>query len=256
MIFTLARRDLRAKYAGSYLGVAWNLLHPLMMIGLYYFIFAVVFGLRDSEFYRGATYLPWFLAGFTAWMLFADTINGNVNVILNNSSMITKEVFPSEVLPVSTFLGNLISHLVYLVATIVIVSIYISPPGMEFFPKLGFALGILFLFSLGLSWILAAVTVFVRDLSQFVTLLMTVWFYLTPVLIPIDFIENRVGGWAGTLARLNPMYYVVEGYRDAIFGGSILSTTESSVALALALLVFLLGATVFRTLKPSFAEVL
>lgn len=255
-MLTLARRDLKTRYVSSYLGASWNLLHPLLMIALYYGIFAVLFAIRDGAYYRETAFLPWFMVGFTAWMLFSETVLANANIIVQNSSMITKEVFPSEVLPVSTFFGNLVTHVVYLVLTLALLFGYGVYPSALMIPKLLLMLGVLFMFTIGVSWIVAATTVFIRDISQILGVVMTFWFYTTPVLIPLQYIEGRLGGAVGVLARLNPMYYIVEGYRDALFGGAVLGSTGLILCFTFSFSIFVAGGLFFRALKPNFAEVL
>lgn len=256
MIFTMAKQDFKTKYVESFLGIFWNIFHPMLNILLYYFIFAVIFAIKSGSQYRGVAFLPWFLIGFIVWQLFAETVLCNLGIIVNNANLITKNIFPSEILPISTFMSNALSHFIYLLITLIVTFCFKFSFNEWMLMKLAYFLFLSFLFTTGLSWLLASLNVFIRDIQQIFSVFLNLWFYLTPIFIPVQLVEEKLGLMAGRILRCNPIFFLVEGYRDAILGGSVLGYNDYIVAFMISAAMFIVGGLVFRMTKPVFADVL
>ncbi len=248
MIRSMVIRDIRARYIGSFLGVFWSVIHPLTQLIIYYFIFSVVLKIRLGPEYGGTNFAIWMVAGLLPWMLFAEVVNRSPGAVLEQSSLITKMVFPSEILPLAHLAAAMINHLIGVVIFIgfLLVLGYGSLKILLILPYL-LAIGI---FALGISWILSALNVFLRDIGQVIGMFMNVWFFLTPIVYPRELIPESFQGLYG----LNPMLQAVEGYRAALLGKTDIA--GFSYLLLFGLATFVLGGLIFRKLKPAFADVL
>jgi len=184
-------------------------------------------------------------------MLFAEVVNRSPGAVLEQSSLITKMVFPSEILPLTHLAAALINHLIAIV--IFIAFLLVFGYGMSF--KILLILPYLLataIFALGISWMLSALNVFLRDIGQIIGVLVNIWFFLTPIFYPRYLIPESFQGLYG----LNPMLQAVEGYRVALLGKIDIDIAGLSYLLLVGLATFALGGLIFKKLKPAFADVL
>jgi len=250
LIWQLALHELRARYAGTSVGVLWAFVHPFIMIAAFWFVSTR--GLRVS-FEQGPPYFLFLFCGFVPWMAFSDAITGGTSAVLNHKYLVSKIAFPLEILPVVSAVASVIVHFVLLAILIVILLVSGVTPTVHFLQVPLFLAGLV-AFSIGLSWTLGALNVFQRDVGQTVNAFLTVWFWMTPILWP----TTGTSPWTLRILKLNPMYYVVEGYRDALLHARPLGVAwrVDLYFWLLTALVVLSGAIVFRRLKPHFAEFL
>ncbi|MCC7201168.1 MAG: ABC transporter permease [Nitrospirae bacterium] len=251
MIRSMVIRDIRRRYVGSLLGIFWSVIQPLTQLLIYYFIFSVVFKMRLGPEYGETHYAVWLISGLLPWLLFADVLNRSPNSVLEQSSLIKKMVFPSEILPIVTLSSAIISHLIgmaILIGLLVALGGAITIKIILIIPYL-FALG---LFSLGISWILSSLNVYLRDIGQVISVFVTIWFYLTPVVYSRQFVPLRLQ----KIYALNPMLHIIEGYRMALLGKTDMDIGGFGYALAAGVILLVIGAFTFRRLKPAFADVL
>ncbi|MBI3608479.1 MAG: ABC transporter permease [Nitrospirae bacterium] len=251
MIRAMVIRDMRARYMGSFLGFFWSVIHPLTQLLIYYFVFGVVMKMRLGPEYGGANYAVWLIAGLLPWMLFAEAVTRAPNAVLEQSSLVKKMVFPSEIFPIVNLTAAIVNHLI--AVAILLGFLVLSGYGLSFkialiFPYL-FLTGLLVL---GISWLLSAVNVFLRDIGQIISVVVNIWFFLTPVVYARQLIPDRLQA----LYALNPMLHVVEGYRAALLGRTDVDLAGVAYLLVAGLLAFGLGGLVFKKLKPAFADVL
>jgi len=251
MIRSMVIRDLRARYMGSYLGFFWSVIHPLTQLLLYYFLFSVVLKMRLGPEYGGTSFAIWLIAGLLPWMFFTEVVNRSPNAVLEQASVIKKMVFPSELLPFVHLTAAMVNHFIGL--TILFGFLIVLGYGLSFnilfvFLYL-FAIG---LFALGISWLLSSLNVFMRDIGQVISVVINIWFFLTPISYPGRMIPPSVKG----LLRLNPMLHAVDGYRMALLGKADIDMTGLAYLLVVALITFTLGGLTFQKLKPAFADVL
>ena len=251
MIWSMVIRDMKKRYVGSLLGIFWSVIQPLTQLMIYYFIFSVVFKIRLGPEYGGTHYAIWLIAGLLPWLFFAEVMNRCPSSVLEQSSLIKKMVFPSEILPIVTLSAAIISHLIgmiILIGLLVVLGGTISIKILLVIPYL-FALG---LFALGISWILSSLNVFLRDIGQVIGVVINIWFYLTPVVYSRQLVPGRLQKVFG----LNPMLHIIEGYRMALLGKTDMDVTGLSYTLAVGTIFLVIGAFTFRRLKPTFADVL
>ncbi|TDI86398.1 MAG: ABC transporter permease [Caldithrix sp.] len=251
MIRSMVIRDIRARYIGSFLGVFWSVIHPLTQLLIYYFVFSVILKIRLGPEYGGTNFAVWLVAGLLPWMFFAEVVTRAPAAVLEQSHMITKMVFPSEILPLAHLVAAMINHfiaVVLLIGFLLVAGNAISLQILWIFPSL-FAVGI---FALGISWLLAALNVFLRDIGQIIGVFVNIWFFLTPIMYPLHLIPESLQ----KLYNLNPMLHAVEAYRVGLLGKTALDLEGLSYLLLVGLVTFAVGGLIFKKLKPAFADVL
>jgi ABC-type polysaccharide/polyol phosphate export permease len=247
----MVNRNMRVRYVGSFLGIFWSFIHPLTQILMYYFVFSVILKLKLGPEFGGASFAIWLVAGLLPWMFFAEVVTQSTGVVLEQSSLITKMAFPSELLPLTNLLAALINHLIGVVIFIFIllaIGYDISLNILLIFPSL-IATGI---FALGISWILSALNVFLRDIGQIVAVFVNIWFFMTPIIYSNHFVPDRFQ----LLYGFNPMLHTVEAYRTGLLGSTDINVTGFSYLLLMGFATFAVGGLIFRKLKPAFADVL
>ena len=251
MIRAMVIRDMRARYMGSFLGFFWAVIHPLTQILIYYFVFGVVLKMRLGPEYGGASFALWLTTGLLPWMLFAEAVTRAPGAVLEQSSLVKKMVFPSEIFPIVNLTAAIVNHLIGL--AILLGFLVLSGYGFSF--QIVLILPYLLLtgfLALGISWFLSAVNVFLRDIGQIISVAVNIWFFLTPIMYPPNLVPGGVRGPLG----LNPMLHVVEGYRTALLGKTEMDVAGMAYVLLVALAIFALGGLTFKKLKPAFADVL
>ena len=251
LIYQLVRRDFEQRYIGSYIGWLWGVIHPLVLLGVYTFVFAYAFGMRLPQGEVTDSYPLFLFAGMLPWLLFSETLQRSSSALTEYANLIKKTVFPAEIVPLGIFLSTWISHLLGLTLLVVVIGIRNQEisASLLLLPGYFFLLGLL---SLGLAWIFSALNVYLRDTAQVLSVILTAWFWLTPIFL----FEAQFPQPISDILRLNPMVYVVRGYRECILGGSIPSGADFLTLAAFAMISFVAGGLFFRHMKLGFADVL
>ncbi len=248
LLFQLVRRDFSKRFVGSAAGWLWGVVHPLVLLVSWVFVFQVCMRIRipDVENY------PMFLfVGFLPWMLFSDTVQRSATSMLDHQNLITKTVFPAEVVPVSIFLSSLVNHLIALALVLAGVGVWMQHFSFKVLvlPVLMFLLG---LFAIGVAWVVAGLNVYIRDTAQVLSVVLTFWFWFTPIFITEDMIPAQFR----VVLRINPLAYVVEAYRGPLLYGRLPALRDVAVLAASGFAMFVAGGLFFRHLKRGFADVL
>lgn len=252
LISSLIKREIIGRYRGSILGLLWSFFNPIFMLAVYTFVFSVVFQARWTTVEESrALFALVLFAGLIIFNLFAECINRAPTLILTNVNYVKKVVFPLEILPWvilgTALFHSLVSFLVWLLFSLFVIG---TPPlTMLFFPLI---LLPLLLLIVGLSWLLASVGVFLRDVSQFVTIITTMLMFLTPIFYPLTAIPDNYQA----LILCNPLAYVVEQGRGLLIFGQL---PDWKIYCALTLGTFLLawgGFAWFQKTRKGFADVL
>jgi lipopolysaccharide transport system permease protein len=250
LIIQLVKRDFQQRYIGSAAGWLWGLIHPLVLLASYVFIFSICL---QQKLPPGAvtTNYPMFLfAGMLPWLLFSETVQRSSGCLIEQSNLITKTVFPSEIVPVSIFLSCLIGHLLAIVLVVTGAAIFLHhiSPILVMLPVFMLLVG---LFAVGIGWVAAAFQVYIRDTAQGLAVLLTLWFWATPILLP----EDKFPSWALLLLKANPLAYIVRAYREILLGHAI-ALKDLGLTAAFAVAAFVFGGLIFRYMKRGFADVL
>ncbi len=252
LLLNFAKKELKVKYKNSVLGFLWSLLNPILMMLVFTFIFTRIFRFPDID-----SPSIFFLAGLLPWNFFNASVVGATTSIVGNSSLIKKVYFPRELLPISIILANLVNfalELIVFVGFILIFALFVNPRLMDFykyFPYLLLLIPILFVFTLGLSLLVAALNVYFRDIQHMVGILLMVLFYSTPIIYPMTMVP---GGTIGFIYSLNPMTTIVSSFKNALFWLTNPSLNFMLYSTASAIVMFIFGYFIFLRLEPEFAE--
>jgi ABC-type polysaccharide/polyol phosphate export permease len=255
LVYQLVRRDFEQRYVGSIVGWVWGLVHPLVLLGVYTFVFVYAFQMRLPPEEVTDSYPVFLFAGMLPWLLFSETLQRSASSLVEYTNLIKKSVFPAEVVPLSILLSTLISHFLAMALLLVVVALWLHPLGLAVL-VLPLYLLLLGLLSLGLAWMAAGLHVYVRDTAQVLTVVLTAWFWLTPIFLFEDMFVSRFDGRLNLLLKLNPLVYVVRGYRESILGNQFPAWQDLAILSAFALGAFLAGGLFFRYSKRGFADVL
>lgn len=252
MIKTMAIRNLKAKYIGSFGGLLWSILNPLFLIVIYGILFGLFLKFKPGAEYRTESYFLFLVTGMIPWTFFSTCIIESTSSILGNANLIKKTVgFPSEILPIVTVLTNLIDHLIAM--AVVLVILFFN--GIVFTPYLFFLfpyLIVLSIFILGIAWFFSSLNVYIRDVQPFINLLMMAWMFFTPLFYSLDLLPKNFL----PLLKLNPMVHFIQGYRASLLGVNPILNSNLIYFLIFALITFAIGGHFFSKLKKGFAEVL
>lgn len=254
LAMTLAKNDFKTKYAGSYLGIIWAFIQPVVTILVYWFVFSV--GLKAGN-VGDFPYVMFIVVGIIPWFFFADALNGGTNALTDYNYLVKKVVFNIDILPFVKVISAFIVHLFFMGFTIVLCTCLGYPPTF-YALQLPYYIICNIVFVLGLSYLSSAIVVFFKDLGQFINIfILQVGVWLTPIMWNADVILSP---FALKMFKLNPMYYVVCGFRDSMMykkwiwqGDTLLWTFYFWI---ITVLVFGLGTKIFRRLKMHFADVL
>jgi homopolymeric O-antigen transport system permease protein len=250
LLKNLIVRDLKHRYVGSIGGFLWSVIHPIVLLISYTFIFGVVLGVPMGPEFGTDSFAIFVLCGLLPWILFSDTVVRNCSVISDNAPLVTKTVIPAEILPIAITISNLVHHLIGVGILLAVMTMFYS----VHFSALWILLYMLILLILaqGLGWIVASLHVFVRDTIQGLQIVMMLWFYFTPILYTIDRVPESIR----FTALLNPMALIVTGYRNSLLHLAQPSAVQIAIVFAASLAVFIVGALFFRQTKPVFPDVL
>lgn len=251
LLVQLVRRDFRQRFIGSAAGWLWGLIQPLVMLVLWNFVFRVCLKLPVPEPDLTTNYTLFLATGYLPWLLFQESVMRSSNSLVENSNLITKTVFPSEIVPLSIFLSSLLNHLLALVLVLALI-VYrgagLSPMTLML-PVYILLLGML---AVGIGWIFSSLQVYLRDTTQMVTVIMTCWFWITPIFIG----EKDIPENFRFLIQWNPLAWVVRAYRERLLSMRPPAFEDLFWLTASAVVVFICGGLFFRHLKRGFADVL
>jgi lipopolysaccharide transport system permease protein len=255
LLKTLVQRDLEARYKGSILGNLWPLLNQLSQLLIYTYVFSIVLRVKLSL--KGLpanniTFGLWLFAGLLPWIAFTNGLMQASGSVVSQPNLVKKVVFPLGLLPLVPVLSTFIESTFGLMALIFLVTVtsqtihstlWLLP--LIWLPQL--------LFTAGLGYIAAGLTVFLRDIPQTLTLILNIWLYLAPIVYPAYLIPQQ---WRNWVFWLNPLAAIAEVYRDLVLVGEVKYWGEWALATLVSIMVFTGGLWVYKRLRPAFADVL
>ena len=251
LMASMVRRDILSRYRGSFGGTLWTLLNPLLLMATYFFVFGVVLRTRFGDDTSRTGFVLYFLAGMLPWLAFSEAVGRSPYVILEYRSFVKKIVFPVETLPVNLVISGAVTEvfglLIFLIGLLAVRGSV--PPSVAWLPLL---LVPQLLFTVGLSWFLAATGVYVRDLGQAIGYLLTLWFFLTPICYP----ESSLPASVAPILRFNPLFVLVRAYRALFLENHAPSLRGIVVLWLVSLAVAVIGYAWFHRLRKSFADVI
>jgi lipopolysaccharide transport system permease protein len=251
LIRTMVRRDILGRYRGSFGGVFWTILNPLLLMVTYFFVFGVVLRTRFSSDPSRAGFALYFLAGMLPWLAFSEAAGRAPGVMLEHRNFVKKLVFAVETLPVNLVLSGLVSEIFALLLFAVgfLFARDVLPVSVLWLPVLVIPQ---VLFTAGICWFLAALGVFVRDLGQIIGFALTLWFFLTPICYP----EASLPAAALPLLSKNPMFVLVRGYRAVFLEHQAPAFGPVWKLWIVSAVIFIAGHAWFHKLRRSFADII
>ena len=254
VIRVMVRRDILGRYRGSFAGAFWTLINPLLLMLTYFFVFGLVLRSRIEGDPSRSGFGLYFLAGMLPWLAVSEALGRAPSVILDHRNFVKKLVFAVETLPVNLVAAGLVSELfaVLIFGVFLVVLRGGAPASALWLPALVIPQ---ILFTLGLSWFLAALGAFVRDLGQVAGFLLTIWFFLTPICYPETSLASLPHSVTLLLSK-NPMTVLVRGYRAILLHHQAPEFGPLWKFWLLSAVVFLLGYAWFHRLQKSFADIL
>ncbi|MCS7315268.1 MAG: ABC transporter permease [Bryobacterales bacterium] len=251
LIRAMVRRDIRGRYRGSFMGLYWTVLNPLLLMLTYFFVFGIVLRARLGADPSRTGFALYFLAGMLPWLPFSEATGRAPWVILEHRNFVKKLVFPVETLPVNLVVAGLVTEAfalgLFLVALLVLRGAV--PATALWLPVLVVPQ---VLFTMGLCWFLAALGVYLRDLGQVIGFILTLWFFLTPICYPAESLPRE----ALPVLSKNPLFVLVEGYRTVLLDRAAPSWGPVWKLWSVSLVVFFGGYAWFYKLRKNFADVI
>ncbi|HKM05101.1 MAG TPA: ABC transporter permease [Lachnospiraceae bacterium] len=255
LIWKLSKNDFKTRYAGSYLGMFWAFVQPVVTITLYWMVFEVLIPSRGQ--YAGSgietPYVLWLTAGLVPWFFFSEAINNGTTALLEYSYLVKKVVFKISILPIIKIVAACFIHIFFVGVMLIIYVCYGNPIDLYLLQIIYYSFS-MFIFVLALSYTTCAIVIFFRDLTQIISIFLQVGMWATPILWNIAILPKEFQ----IFFKLNPIYYVVNGYRSAMFEKGwfwedFFSTMYFWIVTAV---LFGIGALIFKRLKVHFADVL
>jgi lipopolysaccharide transport system permease protein len=245
LLWHMTVRHLRGQYKQSVLGYAWAFVNPLSQMIILTFVFSTILRIRSED----VPYPLFLFVGLIPWMFFSSAVSSATESVVGAGGLVTKVYFPREVLPTAAVFTKLVDLGFGLLILAALMIYYGEPPEVTswWLPVL-FAIHTIFV--LGLSYPLAALNLFFHDVRFLVGVALTLWFYLTPVIYPVDLVPARYQ----FLYDLNPNSLFINAYRRVLLHGESPGLEKVVLGLAIALATFLAGYYLFKKMEPTFAD--
>lgn len=252
LIWKLAKNDFKKRYAGSYMGALWAMVQPVVTVAMYYIVFDKIMGNTG----RGTEDMPFVLfltAGLVPWFYFSEALNNGTNALREYNYLVKKVVFKISILPIIKIIAATFIHVFFAAVLLVVAAIYGYYPTVYTIQLVYYSF-CLFIFVLALSYTTCSIVVFFKDLAQIINIVLQIGMWATPILWDINSVHEK---WV-ILLKLNPLVYIVNGYRSAIcerewFFQDFFSTMYFWIV---TVVLFGIGGAVFKRLKVHFADVL
>jgi len=249
-IIDLAKKNIKTRYLGSYLGITWAFIQPTIQVLIFWFVFQVGFKSVPVD---NFPFILWLVAAMVPWFFISDAIQSGTNSILENSYLVKKVVFRVSILPVVKIYAALFIHLFFIVFVIAMFWIYGYTPDVYYF-QLIYYMAASTVIVLGISWLTSTLVIFLKDVGQVVAMLLQFGFWLTPIFYSLKIVPEKYHFWM----KVNPFFYITEGYRDTFiykkwFWEHPMLTLNFWLITFVALV---LGTLLFKRMRPHFADVL
>ncbi|QCJ44783.1 ABC transporter permease [Bacillus sp. S3] len=249
LIFRLSFFEEKSKYTTHYLGAFWQILNPMIQIGVYWFIFG--FGIRGGSSVEGTPFLLWLIAGIVPWLFINPTLTQASNSIYANINLVSKMKFPVSVLPSIKIIGNSFAFLIMIVLSLGIISLKGFFPGM-YLLQLPYYLLCLYSLLLSLSLLLSSLTTIVRDIQQMVQSAMRIMMYVLPIVWNVHSLPDTMVDFL----QLNPFFYIIEGFRSSLLGGNWFFNdgTYTLYFWLITLFIFFVGSSIHVKFRHKFVD--
>jgi len=251
LLAELVKRDLRGRYVGSVLGLAWHALAPILMITIYAVIFSqIVRGKLPALAQYGAlSYVLYLVSALLPWLTFQEVVHRSTRIFLEHSNLLRKVHFPEQVLSLQVVLAGMV-NLVVSLAIFTVFTLFVRGP-TPWLLLLPVLMALQMVFMTGISLFVATMNIFLRDIGPVVTILLMVWFWMTPIVYPLSIVPAAFQ----FIVKLNPTYYMVETFRSVLAYGRAPVAWHLAAFAGWAATSYLFGVLVFERLKYDIADV-
>lgn len=252
VFFSLIANDFRSRYNGSNFGVVWGIIQPIVTIFVYWFVFSI--GLRAGDRPDGTPYILWLICGMIPWFYISEALGSSTNAFLDYSYLVKKVNFRLGLIPVIKVFSAFIFHVIFVLIITVILNFYGYVADLYYLQLIYYMAAMLYNM-IGLSLLTSSVTVFFRDFSQIVGIIIQVGFWVIPIVWGKEILTNEVVKF---ILELNPVFYIVEGYRETLLTKIPFwdHPIQAIYYWGISTVLFLIGLKTFRKLKGNFADVL
>lgn len=252
LIYSLSKREVIGRYRGSYFGILWSFINPLFMLAIYTFVFSMIFKARwNAESDSRTEYALILFAGLLVFNLFSECITKAPSLIQSNVNYVKKVVFPLEILPWVTLYSALFHGAISLIVWLIAYSIFFGVPQVTII-YLPLVIAPLMLIIMGVSWMLAGLGVYLRDIGQIIGILVSALMFLSPIFYPISILPERFQ----SMLLLNPLTIPVEQTRNYLFWGADLNYDYLCIYWVISLLICCAGFAWFQKVRKGFADVI
>lgn len=253
LIWKLAKNDFKKRYAGSYMGAVWAIIQPVVTVAMYYIVFDKIMGNGIDRGTGEAPFVLFLTAGLVPWFYFTEALNNGTNAMLEYNYLVKKVVFKISILPIIKIIAATFIHVFFVCVLLVVAAFYGYYPTV-YTLQIFYYSACLFIFVLALCYTTCSIVVFFKDLSQIINIALQIGMWATPILWSMNNLSEE---WVFIL-KLNPLVYIVNGYRSAVyerewFFQDFFSTMYFWIV---TVILFGIGAAVFKRLKVHFADVL
>lgn len=252
LIYNLAKDDFKLRFAGAKLGVIWGFIQPLITVLLYWFVFQV--GFRSGETSTGLPYVLWLVAGIIPWFFFNEALNGTMTCLYDYNFLVKKVLFNIKILPFVKILSALFVHLFFVDVIFIMFASYGYTVSIYNIQILYYLFcEIVLVYAIGL--IISSISVIVKDTIQVVGIVLQIFFWTIPIVWAPENIHSPI---ISRILKLNPVYYIVEGYRDSFVDHNWVweRGTYTAYFWALVIVLLIVGSKVFNKLNKYFADML
>jgi ABC-type polysaccharide/polyol phosphate export permease len=241
LISALGLKELRVRYKRSALGFLWSLLNPLLMMVILTVVFSTIARLPIRQ------YAVFLMSALLPWTFFSQALSYGVESIVGNGELLKKVYIDKAVFPAAAVFSNVINFMLSLVPLVLLLLVMRFPLHWTWI-YLPVAITTLILFASGFCFFFAAANVFFRDVSHILQIVLSAWFYISPIIYSLDFIPPKMR----LIFRLNPIAYILDGFRDAIYFGHLPSPRSMFAAIVISLAALIAGYAFFRRSQESF----
>ena len=237
------KKEIRGKYKGSFLGVLWSFLNPLLQVAVYAIVFPYIMRVKTDN------YLQYLIVGIIPWTFFTTVLNQGMIAVRMNAGIIKKVYFPREILPISVALSGLVNF--FISCIIILLFCVFGGLGISWHLILLPVFAIIqFFFTLGIVMALSAINIYVKDVEYIVQFIVNMLFYATPILYPATLFPENIR-W---ILYVNPLTELIEAYRDIFMYHQIPDPLQTLYLVVITTIVFFIGLLIFRKLEKGFAE--
>ncbi|MDO4488334.1 MAG: ABC transporter permease [Eubacteriales bacterium] len=254
MVLSLAKADFKKRFAGSYFGVVWMFIQPVVTVLIFFFIFQL--GMKSQPPVPNTPYVIWLIPGLVPWFFFNESLQAQTNVMQEYNYLVKKVVFPVELLPLIKVISAAMVHACFVAIMLLVYLIGGFMPRISWLMILYYSFATLCL-SLSVGMITSAVNVFFRDMTNLVGIVLQFGMWLAPIMY-WEGMFTAERPWMGILFKLNPFYYIVAGYRDSMLTGNFPWERPMNTLYfwAVTAVLMYVGIKLFKKLKPHFSDVL